>query len=149
MCFSARVVFTWGWFGGHSWATVDGLTQMSCSALFLLRWPQTHSHSERDLKIEMFPAWGRPRARFELLFSAFLLELRQCPCSCGFPPIPNLAQDVQLQRAPCGSASDARAGKGMAKATEQGKGFSLLLCFSLCPFPMAPAHTNIGEGSTK
>lgn len=68
----------------------DDLTQMCCSALFLVRWPQTHSHSERDLKIGMFPAWGRPGERLELLFSAFLLELRQCPCSCGFSPTPRL-----------------------------------------------------------
>lgn len=117
MHFSAGVVFTWGWFGGSSW-TSGWLTQMCCSALFLVRWPQTHSHSERDLKIEMFPAWGRPRERLELWFSAFLLELRQCPCSCGFSPTPKLGTRCSAAESPgwlckwCLCCGRKRKGKG-------------------------------------
>lgn len=106
MHFSAGVVFTWGGFGVSSWTRgwFDALFSFVSGEVTPNSFTQWGRFKNRNVPCTR-PSWGEAWA----LLCCPPAGAQAVPCSCGFCPAPGLARGVQLQRAPRGSARDARA----------------------------------------
>lgn len=143
MDFSAGVVFIWGWI----WRELLKQGMIWLRWAVLGRWPQTHSHSERDLKIGMLPAWGCPGERLELFFAAFLLDSGSAPALWLLSSSQTWHVAFSCMQPVCKWCSSW--GRQREFNREKASVFSAFFLFS---FPVAPARTNIctfGVESTK
>lgn len=120
MHFSAGVVFIWGWFWGSSWTrgwfdsdVLFSFVSGEVTPNSFTQWERFKNSNVPCMRLSWGEAWA--------LFAAFLLELRQCPCSCGSSPAPKLGSRCSAAESPVWLCKRCWGKKRSGKGNSSGK----------------------------